>query len=419
VLEADPAAALRDGDLVTAVDGVALGDWGTGPRPRSARLPPGDRLTYEVVRDGQPHAVPVVLRQADVTDRLPQAWGTILFVVALFGVVVYLYARRPGPATGALLVLGSGLLSSDLTLEIGVSALDAAGPAPLAAAGGVRHPVVLVTAWSLVALSGVGFTQWVGRVIAGETFISTATLGVGLVLAAARYRTATDPISRQQLKWLAGGACISGTLAVSVWFLPGLLLGESLLPAGWLGFSGLPVLAGLTVAVLRYRLFDVDRIISRTLANGLLTVLLGGATRWSCSAWASCSAGTPAWPWPRPSSRPAAACRPWSTGASTAATTTPLRRDAGRPTGRGRAGAGPPDRPAGHRRARPAGRDHHPQPADRRGRPLDGNGGRPRTAGPVLVQPRRRLAPRVRPDAPGPGSRPRRRPSAEATGCSP
>jgi hypothetical protein len=101
-------------------------------------------------------------------------------------------------------------------------------------------PVVLVTAWSLAALVGVGFTQWVGRVIVGETFISTATLGVGLVLAVARYRTATDPISRQQLKWLAGGACISGSLAVTVWFLPGLLLGESLLPVGWLGFSGLP-----------------------------------------------------------------------------------------------------------------------------------------------------------------------------------
>jgi hypothetical protein len=202
-------------------------------------------------------------------------------------------------------------------------------------------PVVLMTAWSLAALSRVGFTQWVGRVIAGETFISTATLGVGLVLAGARYRTATNPISRQQLKWLAGGACISGTLAVTVWFLPGLLLGESLLPAGWLGFSGLPLLAGLTVAVLRYRLFDVDRIISRRLAYGLLTVLLGGGYAVVVlGPWASTPAWSwppPPWPWPRPSSRPGAASRPWSTGASTAATT-PLRRDAGRPTGRGRAG---------------------------------------------------------------------------------
>jgi hypothetical protein len=103
-----------------------------------------------------------------------------------------------------------------------------------------------------------------------------AVLGVGIVVAMVRYPTATDPIGRQQLKWLAGGAFVSGTLALTVWFLPQLVLGEGLLPPEWLGFSGLPLVAGLTVAVLRYRLFDVDRIISRTLAYGLLTVLLGG-----------------------------------------------------------------------------------------------------------------------------------------------
>ena len=63
-----------------------------------------------------------------------------------------------------------------------------------------------------------------------------------------RYLTATDPVGRQQLKWLAGGATVSGSLALLVWFLPALVFGEALLPDQWLGFSGLPLLAGLTVA---------------------------------------------------------------------------------------------------------------------------------------------------------------------------
>ena len=311
LVRASPGSALRDRDLVTAVDGVALGGDGSGWRAPAYR--PGDRVVYQVVRDGQVRELSVTLRPAEVADRLLQAWGTILFVVALFVVVAYLYARRPGPATAGLLVLGSGLLSSDLALEIGVSAVDARGDlvlwlyvfstqvvylmgwaglvafvvqfprpwSPLARHRGLlwmvcAAPVALVVAVALAARGGVGLTQWVGRVIAGETFISVAALGLGIVVAMVRYLTATDPVGRQQLKWLAGGAFVSGTLALTVWFLPELVFGESLLPAAWLGFSGLPLLAGLTVAVLRYRLFEVDRIVSRTLAYGLLTLVLGG-----------------------------------------------------------------------------------------------------------------------------------------------
>jgi hypothetical protein len=193
-------------------------------------------------------------------------------------------------------------------------------------------PVGLVVALALAAFPGVGLTQWVGRVIAAETFVSMAVLGTGIVLAMVRYLTATDPIGRQQLKWLAGGAALSGTLALVVWFLPELLFGEALLPAQWLGFSGLPLLAGLAVAVLRYRLFDVDRIISRTVTYGLLTALLGlgyavvvlGLGR-SCPRTPAWSWPPPPWPWPPPSSRPAAASSGWSTGGSTAAATTPPR----------------------------------------------------------------------------------------------
>ena len=81
-------------------------------------------------------------------------------------------------------------------------------------------PVALVVALALVALGGVGLPQWVGRVIAGETVVSLTMLGLGIALAMVRYLTATDTIGRQQLKWLAGGACVSGTLALAVWFLP-------------------------------------------------------------------------------------------------------------------------------------------------------------------------------------------------------
>jgi hypothetical protein len=202
----------------------------------------GDGLVYQVVRGGQP--------RGDLVLWLYVLLTQVVYVMGWAGLAAFvvLFPRPWTPLTRHRRLL------------------------PVVCAG----PAVLAVALALAALGGVGLTQWVGRVIATETFVSIAALGTGIVLAMARYLTATDPIGRQQLKWLASGAFVSGTLALVVWFLPQLLFGNGLLPEAWLGFSGLPLLAGLTVAVLRYRLFDVDRIISRTVAYGLLTLLLGG-----------------------------------------------------------------------------------------------------------------------------------------------
>jgi hypothetical protein len=82
-------------------------------------------------------------------------------------------------------------------------------------------------------------------------------------------------IERQQLRWVALAAALVA-LAVVV-ALAGFALGVGDL-LGWAVDFCLVVLpAAVGAATLRYRLYDLDRIISRTLAYGLLTVLLGGA----------------------------------------------------------------------------------------------------------------------------------------------
>jgi hypothetical protein len=70
---------------------------------------------------------------------------------------------------------------------------------------------------------------------------------------------------RQQLKWLAFGA------AVTVAWLIGMLMVN--LPL--VGIAALPVSIG--IAILKYRLYDIDRIISRTLSYAIVTGLLVGA----------------------------------------------------------------------------------------------------------------------------------------------
>jgi hypothetical protein len=107
----------------------------------------------------------------------------------------------------------------------------------------------------------------VGAVLLGLLLVCMGAAGLSLVL---RFRRSRG-VERQQLKWFtyAGALLILSVLATDI-----------LLPAG----SNLDVLAGLIsalvpvaagIAILRYRLYDIDRLINRTLVYGALTALLG------------------------------------------------------------------------------------------------------------------------------------------------
>jgi hypothetical protein len=104
--------------------------------------------------------------------------------------------------------------------------------------------------------------------------VTNLAVVVGAGSLVVRFRRAHGT-ERQQLRWVALAAALTvlGSLAI----LAALAVGASPALLGWVAGIYVAVLPlALGAAILRYRLYDLDRIISRALAYGLLTLLLGG-----------------------------------------------------------------------------------------------------------------------------------------------
>jgi hypothetical protein len=96
-----------------------------------------------------------------------------------------------------------------------------------------------------------------------------------------RYRRVYTPIERQQTKWLvtgfAGGALLFGFFAFVLPIVPGLNAPDSplqLLDSVGAALLYISIPVGVGIAILRYRLWDIDVLINRTLVYGSLTAVL-------------------------------------------------------------------------------------------------------------------------------------------------
>jgi hypothetical protein len=111
--------------------------------------------------------------------------------------------------------------------------------------------------------------------IVNQLALTVTTLAVvaGAGSLVVRFRRAGG-VERQQLRWVASAAALAVFGAVVA--LGGVAVGATAVVTWAISacFAVLPLAIG--AAILRYRLYDLDRIISRTLAYGLLTLLLGG-----------------------------------------------------------------------------------------------------------------------------------------------
>jgi hypothetical protein len=171
-----------------------------------------------------------------------------------------------------LLLLPDGRLRSPRWRLVAVAAV--AGTA-LTVVGGCLDPAPTTQTLEPIA-KPFALHGWAGTVAAVVNWtgfgILFASVPAAALCAVLRFR-ASQGVERQQLRWVAFGAAASvvGPLAAIALAVLGILPSADAFSFPLL----LSVPLAIAVAVLRYRLWDLDRIISRTVAYALLTLLLG------------------------------------------------------------------------------------------------------------------------------------------------
>ena len=217
-----------------------------------------DGSNYAILRyrlgDHLPFGVPAVW--AD------QIWGPGL---ELLGLVVLLFPDGK---------LSSAWWRGALWAYIGLYVVGAVILIVATAQGVSGHPISVDSNGGLVALDHP--PVWYSAISGPQSILLLLFIVAFVARQALSWRRSSGE-RRQQLKWLASGAVVtiacallatsgSGNGSFSVWHL--------LRALAWFGFAALPLSIG--VGILKYRLYDIDRLISRTLAYALVTGLLVG-----------------------------------------------------------------------------------------------------------------------------------------------
>jgi hypothetical protein len=203
---------------------------------------PGDPWVDQLLRDHRP--LPLVAQLA-----------------ALVGEFNWVPAIALGITLPALLV-PDGRLRSRRWRVVAATAVAAATVGPVAAS---FMPAQLAEAAVPIA-NPFGLAGAPGRVamVVGVTglVLHSACLPAALLCVVLRFRTSRG-VERQQLRWVAAG--VAGAVA-------GIAAGVAGAVIGYLAVLCVPV--GVAVAVLRYRLWELDRLVSRTVTYALVTALL-------------------------------------------------------------------------------------------------------------------------------------------------
>ena len=227
----------------------------------ASQLLSADSGSYSVLDYRMHHGT---LPAGPVAVLLQPAWAVTF---TLLGLIILLYPDGRLPSARWRFMLWAYLALAGLYLG---------GALVIAAGAVVGHRVHVDAGGTLTVFDHPsGGTAWWGVAQAVFFLALAASWLIWLTRQALGYRHSAGE-RRLQLKWLLSGAAAAIILAVSGFVVSITVpaLNDVGSDAGALGILALPVSLGL--GVLKFRLYDIDRIVSRTLAYAIVTGLLAG-----------------------------------------------------------------------------------------------------------------------------------------------
>ena len=289
------------------------------PIPEGVPVVDAVRSTHDVtlaMADGTHVTLPLTDTLALVGERVVDGSWTLLFVVSMFLLAAYAFARRPDDrGLGAALVFSAGLIVSIPTTLLGLPVADLNStwarvhfvantqglfsllwgeillfamlfPAvmePWMARRAVRlsiatAPLLLwlcavAVIWSTMPMTA----QRLRTVIQAQSMVSVLTIlaiVVVILLRMVRMRLdGSDFVGRQQLLWLGGTALSSLAGVMALWIVPHALVGRPLLPDDLIGLSGMVAVFGFGVALLRIRIFAMESVLVRILVDTIVVLV--------------------------------------------------------------------------------------------------------------------------------------------------
>jgi membrane-associated phospholipid phosphatase len=301
---------LLPGDIVQRVDGYTVEEWLNGVQPAD-HWRTGGIAEYKILRDGEAITLPIVLRPTSLLSVLRRWSLQLLVALALMIVGPFVFIKRPGDLPArlfALYVYAVGLqligdtynfqfaaipnsvLWYQLLIEHLSYSILFATLSHFALLFPVRHPLIeryprllplILYAASplLILLAMVIAPTRSDALVAGNRVSVLSVIPFILLMIAAfvnAMRTSPDAVARAQVRWMVWALAVASVIGLPGYMLPLAITGRPFIPHEVITLVPIFVPSVIAITILRYRLFDIEVIINRTLVYGALTVLLGG-----------------------------------------------------------------------------------------------------------------------------------------------